>query len=351
MISIFLSCIFVFLFLYVIVDLFSRLDDILEKDIAISMLVSYYLSFIPLIFIQVSPMACLLSMLYSLGNLSRNNEIIAMRASGLSALSICRPILLFGVLLSIFIFTINERLIPKMQSFNYKLETKMFETNKPQKEKLYNLAIYGQNNKHFFIDVYYPKRQMMENVVILEHDEQQNVISKIVAKDGFFRGGRWLFRKCIIYYFGRGGKLLGEPFYFPSKFMSLKDRPEDFLRQQKKRMFMNIGQLKDYIKRLSNSGAAAVLRDLKVDLYNRFTSPFSSLVIIIVGIPFALGAKKRGQAIASLGLCIGISFLYYVFNQTSIAMGKLGAIPPLLSALLSHAFFVISSIIAIFHLP
>lgn len=348
----FTGCVTVFLFLYIIVDLFSHLDDILKEKIALAALSGYYLSFLPLMFIQVAPMACLLALLYSLGNLAKTNEIIAMRASGLSIWRIAAPAVIFGLLISGVVFMLNERFLPEAQNINYQLKSEMFDKNASEKNKnIYNLALYGQNNKQFFIDVYHPKQQTMENVIILQHDENQNVISKTVAKRAYFNKGRWLFRDCIIYYYNPAGDLLGEPFYFKNKIMRLEDTPHDFQAQRQKTMFMNIAQLTDYIQRLSNSGATAVLRNLKVDLYNRFTMPFTSLVIILVGIPFALGARKRGQAVASLGLCIGISFLYYVFNQTSIAIGKLGFVPPFLCAVLSHLFFITFGILAIRRLP
>ena len=352
MLSAFIGCMFVFIFLYIIVDLFSHLDDILKERAAIAALLNYYLSFLPLMFIQVSPLGCLLSLLYSIGNLSKTNEIIAMRSSGLSIWRISLPALIFGLLISGFVFMLNERSLPKAQSINYQLKAELFKQDASgEKSVIYNLALYGQDNKQFFIDIYHPKEEIMENPVILEHDENQNVVSKITAKKAYFRQNRWLFRDCIISYFNLKGELLGEPFYFKNKVIYLKDKPKDFLSQRQKTMFMNISQLNDYIKRLSNSGASAVLRKLKVNLYNKFTMPFTSLVIILVGIPFALGRSKRGQAIASLGLCIGISFLYYVFNQTSIAFGELGVIPPFVSAILSHAFFTASSILAIRRLP
>lgn len=348
----YVSCIFVFLFLYIMVDLFSHLDDVLKEHVGLITLLNYYLSFVPMMFIQVSPIACLLSLLYCMGNLTRNNEIIAMRSSGVSIWRICQPVIIFGFLISIIVFTVNEQFLPRAQMSNYQIKTEVFEKNSQKEDKImHNLAVYGSNNRHFFIDTYHPRKQIMENITMLEHDADQNVISKTMAKEAYYKNDKWLFRKCIIYYYDKNGKLLGEPFYFENKFMHLKDKPADFLNQQQKTMFMNTAQLKKYIERLSKSGASAVLRNLRVDLYNRFTSPFTSLIIILVGIPFAMGARKRGQVIASLGVCLGISFLYYVFNQTSISLGKLGVIPPILSAILSHAIFLTFSLTAIRKLP
>ena len=87
----FLGCIVLFIFLYLIIDLFSLLKDILENKVPLIIILRYYLLSLPLILVQVSPVACLISTIYTFGTLSRSNEIIAMRASGLSVLQIARP--------------------------------------------------------------------------------------------------------------------------------------------------------------------------------------------------------------------------------------------------------------------
>ena len=79
MVKIFISCIMIVLMLSVIIDLFSHLDEILKQRTSIELLFMYYLNFLPFIFVQVSPFACLFGCLYTLGVLNRNNEIIAMR--------------------------------------------------------------------------------------------------------------------------------------------------------------------------------------------------------------------------------------------------------------------------------
>ena len=98
-ILIFFSCIFVFLFLYIVIDLLSNLDEILKHRATLMLLARYYLSYLPIMFVQVSPFACLLSSVYTFAKLNHNNEIIAMRSSGLSIFEIARPSLLFGLLI------------------------------------------------------------------------------------------------------------------------------------------------------------------------------------------------------------------------------------------------------------
>ena len=58
--SIFLLCFAVFFFLYIIIDLFSHLDEILKNSVQPRLLIQYYSAFLPVILTQVSPISCLL---------------------------------------------------------------------------------------------------------------------------------------------------------------------------------------------------------------------------------------------------------------------------------------------------
>jgi len=133
--------------------------------------------------------------------------------------------------------------------------------------------------------------------------------------------------------------------------MDISETPTDFLSQRQRSEFMSIAQIDNYIWRLSKSGAVSVINNFKVDLYQRFTYPLTSVVIIILGIPFALMIRKRATGFYSLGLSIMVGFLYYVVNAISIALGKKGILAPLLAASLSHIITLASSIYLIRKLP
>jgi lipopolysaccharide export system permease protein len=106
--------------------------------------------------------------------------------------------------------------------------------------------------------------------------------------------------------------------------------------QRQRPEFMNINQLDEYIWKLSRSGATDAVRNLLVDFYYRFTFPLTSVIIILLAIPFSLMISKRATGLSSIGLSIGVGFLYYVLNSVSIAMGKAGIIMPIISATATH---------------
>jgi lipopolysaccharide export system permease protein len=133
--------------------------------------------------------------------------------------------------------------------------------------------------------------------------------------------------------------------------MTISETPKDFLTQRQRPDIMTTSQLQDYLWKLSKSGAKSVIKRIKVELYQRFALPFTNIVIILLGIPFALKMQKRATGIASLGISIIMGFLYYVLNAVSIALGMAGKLPPFLAAFLSHIIAFSFSIYMISKLP
>jgi len=351
----FFSCIFVFLFLYVIIDLLSNLEDILRQRVQFLLLVHYYLSYSPIMLVQVAPFACLLSTLYTFGKLNQNNEIIALRSSGLSILEITKPIILFGLMVSLFIFWMSDRLLPQALSLNQKIKIQMEEGKSKAKEVkpgvINNLTMYGLKNRLFYISKFSPATNTMEGITILEHDEEQNVTKKIVADKGVYQDNHWVFYRSITYIFEPNGQITQEPQYQEEGVVYLPETPRDFVNQRERPDFMSINQLDEYLWRLSKSGAPTVINKLKVDYYQRFTSPFTSVIIILLGIPFALIIRKRAAGLSSVGISILVGFFYYILDAVSVALGKGGLLPPIIAASLSHAIVFISSLYLISILP
>lgn len=343
MLKVFIGCILIFLMLYVIIDAFSHLDEILKQKTSVELLAIYYLNFLPLIFVQVAPFACLLGCLYTLGTLNRNNEIIAMRASGLSILQITKTLIIFAALISIFVFVVNDRLVPLSEISKQDIKNQMEQEKKKAKgapQVINNLSIYGLKNRLFFINRFIPSENKMEGITILEQDELANVRKKIVASEGMYKDGLWHFYECITYFFDVDGRLSEQPLYLAEQIMDIAETPQDFLKQMQRPEFMSAAQLNNYILKLSMSKAKGVIRNLEVDLYQRYFMPLSSVVILIAGIPFALLMRRRATGLSSLGIAIMVGFLYYVVNAVSIAFGKAGILPPILSASLSHILFL-----------
>jgi lipopolysaccharide export system permease protein len=353
--AIFLSCIFVFLFLYVIIDILSRLEDIIKQQIGLRLLVQYYLLSLPMMFVQVTPFACLLSTLYTFGRLNHTNEIIAMRAAGMSVFQITKTVIIFGFVVSLLVFWVNDRLLPRSlvvtQKIKEQIESGSKKTKEKKQEPISNVSMYGLKNRLYFITKFWPLTNNMEGITILEHDEHQNLVKKIVANKGVYKNGLWTFYQSITYDFDANGQIKDEPVYFEEEIMPISETPQDLLNQRQRTEFMSIAQLDDYIWRLSRSGASTLIRNLRLDLYQRFTSPFTSLIIILLGIPFSLIMRRKATGLSSIGVSILVGFLYYILDAVCVALGKGGVLMPALSASLSHIIALSFSLYMINDLP
>jgi len=351
----FLGCLLVFLSLYVIIDLFSNLDELLKQKVAIEMLVKYYIAFLPVIFVQISPIACLLATVYSLGNLNRDNEILAMRSSGWSIFRLTHMLILFGFITSIFVFMVNEKFVytaqDRMKNIKQQFEGNKKDTQEKQDETIKNLSIYGLSNRLFFVGKFSRKDATMENITILQQDEKQDLTAKIVANKGTWDGSLWKFYQVQTFNLDAKGRVVGEPRYNEEEIMDIPESPQDFLNQRKLPEFMDIPQLENYIWKLSKSGAKSIVQSLKVDLYSRYAFPMTSLIIIFLGIPFSMKIRKKVVGLSSIGVSIVLCFLYYVTNAVCIALGKGGLLPPIISAWLANIIFFSISLYLVSLLP
>ncbi len=341
-IRIFFSTILAFCLLYIIVDIASNLTEIIDRKVPGPVLIAYYLSFLPVIITQTATIACLISTLLTYSHLNGYNEIIALRAGGLNFWQITKPAIVFGLVVSTFIFWVNEKFVPTATSSSEQIRSENIilkaDADKKKKEKIKNLTFYGLKNRLYFIDHFDPDTFQIEGITILGHDDQQNVIEKIVALKGDWTQAGWKLKNCQISSFNPHNPHSNphnpvDVKYFDERIMDIPEAPQDFLKQRLNVTSMNITQLHGYIKRFSHSGAVKALNNLRVDFHQKIAYPFCNIVILLVGLPFSLmTGRRKAVTFTSLGVAMAIGFLFYVTNAVGIAFGKGGFFPPILAA-------------------
>ncbi len=338
-------CLFIFTVMAVIIDIFSFIDDIVKFKIPISSIAAFEIYYTPTIFVQIAPMAALLSAIFVLSNLNKNNEITAMKSSGISLWRIMTPLIIIGLLMSVFIFIVNEKVIPTSSRIASVIRRDELEKEK-RKENLAkvinNIAIYGAGNKIIFARNYDTEKKTLGDVIIHEHDKSENLISKTTAQSGVWTGYGWRFYKVTMWNIDNSGKILGEPQFFKQKMIILKEKPRDFANREWRSEYMSYRELKRYINNFRGV-SIKVVRGLFVDLYYKVAFSLISLIIILIGAPFAL-ITTRGGVLIGVGMSIAIGLLYYAFIAISLAFGKAGFLPPVLSAWLGNIVFGIVGI-------
>lgn len=351
-IKIFLATVVIFCCLYILIDITAQLDEFIERKVAVGIIAQYYLSFFPIILVQTSSIACLISVLLTYCGLNNHNEIIVLRSSGLNFWQITKPALFFSLLLSILVFLLSERVIPRATINTKQIRNESMETlnnrHKSMKD-IKNLTFYGLKNRLYFIDTFSPSTNELNGITIIQYGNKEGVKEKIVALKGVWASPVWKFSQVRIETFeneeiskSRKVKIYNE------KLMDIEETPEDFIRQKLDVNAMNYKELKEYIDKFSNSGAVNAIRNLNVDLYNKLAYPLSNFVIVLLGLPFALSIRSRkGATFSAIGIGLGIGFLYYVFTAVFLAFGKGNWLHPFVAAWLSPILFFLIALLII----
>ncbi|MDE1921295.1 MAG: LptF/LptG family permease [Candidatus Omnitrophica bacterium] len=353
--TIFIGTVLTFAFLFILIDLFSNLQDFIAKSVGITVILRYYLSFLPSIIVQTSTMACLIAVLFTYSNLNAHNEIIAIRASGMNFWQIARPALVFALFISASVFLVNEKFVPTSSMINQEIHDTQINLSPSQRGKglplIHNLTFYGLKNRLFFIDTFDPNTHALQGITIIGHDHNQNPVEKIVAENGVWTGIAWKFYKCQITTYSSviPNAVTGVHMY-AEKLMDIPEKPKDFMSQRIDLSSMNLRQLHAYIKRFSGSGAVKTLNDLRVDMHQKITFPLRNFVIVLIGLPFALMSigKRKAMTFTSIAIALVIGFLYYVADAVGLALAKGGALLPWEGAWITPILFTLAALFIIF---
>ncbi len=353
---IFAGTVFTFAFLFIMIDLFSNLQDFIARKVGMEVIAQYYISFLPSIIVQTSPMAGLISTLWTYSSLNAHNEIIAIRASGMNFWQITRPALVFAMLVSVFVFLVNEEFVPQSSMVNQQIRDTEIKVVPSQKGRglppIHNLTFYGLRNRLFFIDTFDPNTSELDGITIIGHDRHQNLIEKIIALKGKWTGIDWKFFNCQIttYTSTLPNAPPSDIRMYAEKLMDIRETPKDFLRQRMDISSMNLRQLHAYIKRFAGSGALKTVNNLRVDMHEKITFPLRNFIIVLIGLPFALMSvgKRKAMTFTSIAIALVIGFLYYVSDAVGLALAKGEALLPWEGAWLTPILFTLMALFIIF---
>lgn len=339
----------IFSFLFILIDSASNLDEYIGQKVAFKVLIDYYLAYLPFFLVQAAPMALLIACLLAYSSLNSHNEVIVLRTSGLNFWQITRPALAFVILISSVVFLLNERYVPQAQERANKIwhDNLALEVDRQHKKKakIKNLTFYGLKNRLYFIDSFDPRTYDLSGITIISYDPNQNIEEKLVALSGQWTGFAWKFFRCQVTTFNKTVSASIKVKVYEEKLMDIRETPTDFMRQKLNINSMNIRDLRDYIHRFANSGAARALNNLRVDMHQKIAYPVVNIVVVLVGLPLVLPTgRRKAHTFTSLGIAIGVGFAYHVINAVGLALGKGGLFPPVMAAWLAPVLFTAAGI-------
>ncbi len=317
------------IWIYVVVLFFQKVDLFIKHQASFFLIFEYLLYKIPeVIFQWTLPYAVLLATLLTLGTLSRHSEITAMKAGGVSLYRITIPLFCISLGISLFSFWGNEYLVPLTnQKTRSLLSVKVRKEEQTSSFKNYKLW-YQSDRGIFNIQLVDSKEKVLRGVTLYQFDDQFRCVQRIDAREAKWMKGTWKFYQGAIREFGESGSLRTTPYVELD--MQLSEDWNSFQRMERKTGEMSYTELRDYIQKIQASGYDTTR--YRTDLYAKLSYPFLNLIMVLIGIPFALKTGRSGGIALSIGMSVMIGFLYGVTFYVFLSFGKSGILPPLLAA-------------------
>ncbi|MDA0986920.1 MAG: LptF/LptG family permease [Bacteroidetes bacterium] len=333
---------FVFVLIFVSIDLMEKLDNFIDSNSSNETIFRYYINFIPEIIKLMTPIAMLLSSLFTTGKMSTSNELTAMKASGLSLYRFMMPILIISMLVSLFSVYFNGWIVPIANREKSTIERSI---DAVTLENARSDVFMQEGPKSILSMVTFDnalKRGNNISFVKFKDSTRLSINERIDANYILYDtlNFSWTMYDCKIRNLETGEfyrlkeKNIGSLSFAPKDIVVKVDRPDE----------MVYDELKEYVNRQKQSGNL-VTRWI-VDFYGKVSFPFSSFIVVLFGVPFSF-VKRQGGLALQFGLAISISFIYLGCTKVIQVVGYNGDLDPLLTAWLPNIIFLFAGIINI----
>ena len=280
----------------------------------------------PQIIAFVLPFSVLLGTIITLATMNQNSEIIALKASGLSAHQVLAPLIIAGLGVAALSFAFNDRMVTRATATLDQWQAVNYGPLPIDRGDRSNVWVRNGDDL-IEVEQVRGKGNAAELGGITVYDRQNGrLINVISAPRGERHGKGWLIGPAVAHFdvakgtLTRSGPVVIGEGVRPDQ-LTLADVDADGL---------SFGALKSAITDLHAAGRPTT--DLEGSLWHKLSSPLSAALMPLLGAVAAFGIARSGKLFwrAVIGMMLG--FAYFVADNFARAMGNLGAYPPFLAA-------------------
>ncbi len=325
----------------VVINMVEKIRYFIDNQVPMSMIIQYYIFFSGWVFKAFFPVFIMLATLFTLSFLARKNEILAMKASGLSLYRIAAPILIVVFLLSIGHFYYNEYIYPPGNK--RRLEIKEFDIKKRSKRRYEQLTnVYRQISPGYFYTIALFNVPKSEGKDIKIYQTENSSLKKLTTAEALvYENNHWLLKDGIVRTFSdstRESYVVFDTITMPD----IKEKPSDLAKHVGKPEDMGLDELTDYINLMKRVGGPYYRES--IDLQIKYAYPLSSFIVVLLCIPFASNPRKGGIAVSfSVGALIAL--FYFVLFRILQSAGYNEKLPDYIAVWgVNCLFFIIGTI-------
>ncbi len=317
-ISTLIFSLFALCLIFLVVNLLESLDNFLDKKASVWVIAEYYLHFFPEILKLLTPVAALISSLFSIGRLSTANEITAMKSGGMSLQRLLLPVFFVSILLSCGQLYFNGWVVPVSNGKKAAIERKYLQRGSDSKT-VYNLYFRDEPLRNVIIQLYDGTKKSGTSVAVEEYSNEfipqltKRIDAASIEWDSTHSA--WKAFDVIERNYTPQGITFKRK---PNGAINIKLTHSQIVQLQRSTSEMNFDELHSYINLLAHGGKD--VRTQLIDYYGQYAFPFASVIVVLFGVPFASVRKKSGMAV-NIAAAMVISFCYLAFTKIGQSLG------------------------------
>jgi len=351
-----------FILIFLVIDLMEKLDDFIDANVETPVILEYYVHFTPEIIKLMTPVAMLLAALFVTGRIAQQNELAAIKSSGVSLYRFVLPFLAVALFVSLVSIYFSGWVVPFSNHKKFDIERVYLKKSSTATGRL---NLYFQEGRTRLVSLgFYEGGSRTARKVTIEDFADTNLTvlmrrydaqmmrwseERINGGDGISPApllgdnrtkGGWELVNGVERIISSGREEMRP---FDRLFVGrLSLTPAEIEEKQRKPDEMDYNELRSFIESQERAGQE-VSRWL-VDYHSKIAFPFASLIVVLFGVPFSANKRRSGVAI-EFGISVAVTFIYLAFMKTSQVFGYNGDLDPLLTAWLANILFLGAGIV------
>lgn len=323
----------------VIFDINERIDKLTQSHAPLKrIVVDYYMNFIPYFANLFSPLFVFISVIFFTSKLADNSEIIAMKSTGMSFKRLLRPYMITAALIAVTTFLLGAYVIPRGNVARVNFENRYIKKKNISSVDNVQLQVspgvvafishFDMNSKSgygFSLDKFVDKK-------LVAHLTAQTIRYDTLSAERY----RWRLNMYNI----RTIKGMREKLSSGAVIDTIIPmEPTDFMYTVNQQETLTLPELKEYIQRQTERGAANI-SPFEVEYHKRFATPFAAFILTLIGVSLSCEKRKGGMGL-SLGIGLALSFSYILFQSISATFAINAGWPAMISVWIPNIIFII----------
>jgi lipopolysaccharide export system permease protein len=331
-------CIAGFISIWLIFDISDNISTFIDEHFGFMLTVRYYLTQVPEVFIILLPVALLLALLFSLGRMSRSNEIVSMLTAGVSIPRVLTPLITMGLITVAASLWLNYSLAPHAE---------MAKKNFIATARSHQFTVQGQifrnrtDLRTWFIQSFRPGHNIFNNVQVLQQDGHDNIVESYLTPRATYHPETktWELENVKVVHYDTAGNITDEKMLPSLKIEHWSETPFRLGSANVRAEYLSFPELRQYLH-FNSDFPVTLLAPFRTHLQYRIALPWTCLVVVCIAAPLGIGYSRRG-VLASVASAVVLVFSMNFLTHLFLALGEGDRISPILAAWTPNVIFTI----------